>query len=79
MWKIKHHVSKNTCKKSLKIPKGGNQNVYIEEDQTTQWPKEKRTKVQKDKQQFTKHTHKTKDRVTCIMYIISQLIFMIHT
>jgi hypothetical protein len=32
--------------------------------------KEKRTKVQKDKQQFTKHTHKTKDRVTCIMYII---------
>ena len=28
-----------------------NQNPYIEEDQTTQWPKEK-------------HTHKTKDRVT---------------
>jgi hypothetical protein len=23
-------------KKSLKIPKGGNQNVYIEEEQTTQ-------------------------------------------
>jgi hypothetical protein len=34
-------------KKSLKIPKGGNQNPYIEEEQTTQWPKEK---VQKDKQ-----------------------------
>ena len=33
-------------KKSLKIPKGGNQNQYIEE-QTTQWQKEK---VQKDKQ-----------------------------
>jgi len=32
--------------KSLKIPKG-NQNPYIEEEQTTQWPKEK---VQKDKQ-----------------------------
>ena len=32
-----------------------------EEEQTTQWPKEK---VQKDKQQSTKHTHKTKDRVT---------------
>jgi hypothetical protein len=27
-------------KKSLKIPKGGNQNLY-EEEQTTQWPKEK--------------------------------------
>jgi hypothetical protein len=39
----------------------GNQSPYIEEDQTTQWPKEK---VQKDKQQSTKHTHKTKDRVT---------------
>ena len=34
-------------KKNLKIPKGGNQNPYIEEEQTTQWPKEK---VQKDKQ-----------------------------
>ena len=39
----------------------GNQNLYIEEEQTTQWPKEK---VQKDKQRSTKHTHKTKDRVT---------------
>ena len=45
---------------SLKIPKGGNQNPYIEE-QTTQWPKEK---VQKDKQRSTIQTHKTKDRVT---------------
>ena len=49
-----------TYKKSLKIPKGGNQNPYIEE-QTTQWPKEK---VQKDKQRSTIHTYKTKDRVT---------------
>ena len=48
-------------KKSLKISKGGNQNLYIEEEQTTQWPKEK---VQKDKQRSTKHTHKTKDRET---------------
>ena len=48
-------------KKSLKIPKGGNQNPYIEEEQTTQWPKEK---VQEDKQRSTKHTHKTKDRIT---------------
>jgi hypothetical protein len=39
----------------------GNHNPYIEEEQTTQWPKEK---VQKDKQRFTKHTYKTKDRVT---------------
>ena len=39
----------------------GNQNPYIEEEQTTQWPKEK---VQKDKQRSTKHTHKPKDRVT---------------
>jgi hypothetical protein len=49
-----HHVvcwcgSINKHKKSLKIPKGGNQNLYIKEEQTTQWPKDK---VQKDKQQF---------------------------
>jgi hypothetical protein len=30
----------------------GNQNQYIEEEQTTQWPKEK---VQKDKKGSTKH------------------------
>jgi hypothetical protein len=34
----------------------GNQNPYIEEDQTTQWPREKE---QKDKQRSTKHAHKT--------------------
>ena len=45
----------------MKIPKGGNQNPYIKEEQTTQWPKEK---AQKDKQRSTKHAHKTKDRVT---------------
>jgi hypothetical protein len=39
----------------------GNQNTYIEEEQTTQWPKEN---VQKNKQRFTNHTYKTKDRVT---------------
>jgi len=39
----------------------GNQNSYIEEEQTTQWPKEK---VRKDKQRSTKHTYKTKNRVT---------------
>ena len=35
------------------------QNLYIEEEQTTQWPK-----VQKDKQRSTKHTHKTKETRT---------------
>jgi hypothetical protein len=39
-----------------KISKGGNQNPYIEEEQTTQWPKEK---VQKDKQRSTRHTYNT--------------------
>ena len=34
-----------------------NKNPYIEEEQTTQWPKEKA-------QRSTKHTYKTKDRVT---------------
>jgi hypothetical protein len=38
----------------LKIPKG-------QEEQTTQWPKEK---GQNDKQRSTKHTHKTRDQVT---------------
>jgi hypothetical protein len=46
-------------KKSLKIPKGGNQNSYIEEEQTTQCPKEKgRTIIYKTRKQ------KPKDRVT---------------
>ena len=45
----------------------GNQNPYIEEEQTTQWPKEK---VQKDKQWSTKHTHKTKDRVTRTLHYL---------
>ena len=36
-------------------------NPYIEEEQTTQWSNEKE---QKDKQRSTKHTHKTKVRVT---------------
>ena len=42
-----HHYIVN--KKSLDIPKG-NQNTYIEEEQTTQWLKEK---VEKDKQRST--------------------------
>ena len=43
-------------KKSLKLPKGQPESVY-------RWPNEK---VQKDKQRSTKHTNKTKDRVTRI-------------
>ena len=39
----------------------GNQKSSIEEEQTTQWPKEK---VHRDKQRSTKHTYKTKDQVT---------------
>jgi hypothetical protein len=39
----------------------GNQNPYIEKEQTTQWPKEK---APKDKQRSTKHGYKTKDQVT---------------
>jgi len=38
-----------------------NHNPYIEEEQTTSLPKEK---VQSDTHRFTKHTYKTKDRVT---------------
>ena len=48
-------------KEEFEDTKRGNQNPYIEEEQTTQWPKEK---VQKDKQRSTKHRYKTKDRVT---------------
>jgi hypothetical protein len=52
-------VKNNRIKKSLKIPKG-NQKPYVEEEQTTQWPKEN---VQRDKQRSTKHTYRTKNRV----------------
>jgi hypothetical protein len=37
-------------KKSLKIPKGGNQNPYIKEEQITQWPKEKYKRANDDLQ-----------------------------
>ena len=47
--------------KSLKISKGGNENPYKDEEQTTQWLKEE---VQKYIQRSTKYTYKTKDRVT---------------
>ena len=44
----------------IKIYQRGYQNQYIEEEQTTQWSKEK---VQRDNQRSTKHTYKTKNRV----------------
>jgi len=53
--------SLSDCQEEFEDTKRGNQNPYIEEEQTTQWSKEK---VQKDKQRSTKHTYKTKDRVT---------------
>jgi hypothetical protein len=43
----------------------GNQNPYIEEEQTTQWPKEK---VQNDKQRSTKHTDPGSFKLTDISY-----------
>jgi len=42
----------------LEIPKGGNQNSLIEEEQKTQWPKGKGQKT------IYKTYLKTKDRVT---------------
>ena len=39
----------------------GNQNLYIWEEQTTQWQREK---VQKNIQRNTKRTHKSKNRIT---------------
>jgi hypothetical protein len=62
----------------------GNQNPYIEEEQTTQWPKEK---VQKEKQRSTKHAHKTKDQVTRtplktggeLMCYIGQIVYMLKS
>jgi hypothetical protein len=56
---LSYTTFKTDCYKRLH--QRGNQNPYIEEEQTTQWPNEK---VQKDKQWSTKHAHKTKDRAT---------------
>ena len=47
-------------KKSLKIPKGPSESVYRRRTDNTI----AKEKVQKDKQRSTKHTYKTKDRVT---------------
>ena len=54
----------------------GNQNPLIEEKQTRQWPKEKGKK--KDKQRSTKHTHKTKDRVTRTQLKTGDELFLVN-
>jgi hypothetical protein len=48
----------------------GNQNPYIKEEQTSQWPKEKKDK--KDKQRSTKHTHKNKKKRLIFQKIIKK-------
>jgi hypothetical protein len=55
------HLNMNGIKKRVWRYQRENKNPHIDEGQTTQWPKEK---VQRDEQRPTKHTHKTKDRVT---------------
>ena len=55
------HDIRLTVKQSLKKENGAIKYRYIEEEQTIHWHKEK---VKKDKQRTTKHTHKTKTRVT---------------
>ena len=55
------HKTPLHCTECSEDTKEGNWNLQFEEEQTTQWPKEK---VQKDQQRSTKHTYKTKVRVT---------------
>jgi hypothetical protein len=83
VYSVQHYVIKLsvTCSRSV-VPmtpivivrrawkyQRGNQNLYIEEEQPIQWPKENK---QKDTQWSTKHTYKTKDRVTykLIYYLV---------
>ena len=74
---VDHNSLNFLCIRRVWRHQRGNHNPYIEEEQTTLWPKEK---VQKDKQQ--KHAYKTKDRVTrtplktggelrCVIFIVS--------
>ena len=51
-------------KKSLKIPKGQSESVYLSK-QTTQWPKEKSTKGQT--MIYKAYIYKTKDRVMFVL------------
>jgi hypothetical protein len=47
-------------KKSSRIPKGLSESIYRRRTDNTM----AKRKVQRDKQRYTKHTSKTKDRVT---------------
>jgi len=51
----------NICFRRVWRYQRGNYNPYIEKEKTTQWSKEQ---VQKNKQRYTKHTYKSKDRIT---------------
>ena len=53
-------IGYTNSKKSLKIPKGQSKSVYRRRTDNTMGEK----RIQKDKQRSTKHTYKTKDRVT---------------
>ena len=54
-------ICNNQCQCWMTDYWSGGTNGHIEEEQLTQWPKEK---VQKSKQRSTKHMHTTKDRIT---------------
>ena len=58
---LNEKIYKNVLKRVWKYQTGNQNPYYIEKEQTTQLLKEK---VQKDKQRSTKHTYKTKERVT---------------
>jgi len=59
-WRHEYCITIQLTRRMWKYQRG-NHNPYIEEEQTTQCPKEQ---VQKDTQRSIKHTYKTKDRVT---------------
>ena len=54
-------TSNEAQEEEIEDTKGGNQNPYMQEEQTTQWSNEK---VRKDRQRSTKHRYNNKDRVT---------------
>jgi adenylate cyclase class IV len=56
-----YHVSSLPLKEEFEDNNGAIRIRISKNRQRMQWPKEK---VQKDKQRSTKHTYKTKDRVT---------------
>ena len=59
--KNRQHNGQKTEEQTTQWPKEEQTTQWPKEEQTTQWSKEK---VQKEKQRSTKHTHKTRDRVT---------------